>query len=206
MAGDAGLLMCTWPKGGQNPNFKNHWQYGYFNECMSGFEWQVASQMIYEGMLREGLAVARAIHDRYDATLRNPYNEIECSDHYARAMASYGAIISACGFEHHGPNGHIGFAPRITPENFKAPFTSAQGWGTFGQQRTSTFQKEIIQVKYGTLNVKTMAFEVPTGKKTVGAKVIYGGRNVPAETKKKDSRIVVELHKSLTVERVDYCK
>ena len=42
-AGDAGLLMCTWPKGGKNPAFKNHWQYMYFNECMSGFEYQAAT-------------------------------------------------------------------------------------------------------------------------------------------------------------------
>ncbi|MHC4285311.1 MAG: GH116 family glycosyl-hydrolase, partial [Planctomycetota bacterium] len=43
MAGDAGLLMCTWPKGGLREDFKKHWQYMYFNECMTGFEWQVAS-------------------------------------------------------------------------------------------------------------------------------------------------------------------
>ena len=52
--------MCSWPKGGQNPNFIGHWQYMYFNECMSGFEYQVAGHMIWEGMQKEGLAVARA--------------------------------------------------------------------------------------------------------------------------------------------------
>lgn len=200
MAGDAGLLMCTWPRGGLNPDFEKHWQYMYFNECMSGFEWQVASQMIYEGMLKEGLAIARAIHDRYDAALRNPYNEIECSDHYARAMASYGAVISACGFEHHGPKGHIGFSPRLSPENFKAPFTSAQGWGTLGQLRTATAQKESIELKWGTLNIKSMAFEIPAGRNATIVKVLYGGQNVPADTKKTGSRLFVELRKSLTVE------
>ena len=38
--------------------------------------------MIYEGhdqpdLLRNGLAISRAIHDRYKGDLRNPYNEIE---------------------------------------------------------------------------------------------------------------------------------
>jgi non-lysosomal glucosylceramidase len=160
MAGDAGLLMCTWPKGGLREDFKKHWQYMYFNECMTGFEWQVASHMIWEGMITEGLAVARAIHDRYNATLRNPYNEIECSDHYARAMASYGAFIAACGYEYHGPKGYLGFAPRINPENFKAAFITAQGWGSFSQVISKQNQTHQIEIMHGTLTVNEMQFEL----------------------------------------------
>ncbi len=69
VAGDAGLIMCSWPKGGKNPAFSKHWQYGYFNECMTGFEYQAAAHMIWEGLdqpdiLQNGLAIVRAIHDR----------------------------------------------------------------------------------------------------------------------------------------------
>ena len=160
VAGDAGLLMCTWPKGGLREDFKKHWQYMYFNECMTGFEWQVASHMIWEGMIIEGLTVARAIHDRYDAALRNPYNEIECSDHYARAMASYGAFIAACGYEYHGPKGYLAFAPRINPENFKAAFTTAKGWGSFSQKVSAHSQTQQIELKYGTLKLNEMKFEM----------------------------------------------
>ena len=60
--GDAGLIMCTWPRGGLRAEYRKHWQYGYFNECMTGFEWQAASHMIWEGLVLEGLAVARAIY------------------------------------------------------------------------------------------------------------------------------------------------
>ncbi len=160
VAGDAGLLMCTWPKGGLREDFKKHWQYMYFNECMTGFEWQVASHMIWEGMITEGLAVARAIHDRYNAALRNPYNEIECSDHYARAMASYGAFIAACGYEYHGPKGYLAFEPRINPKDFKAAFITAQGWGSFSQKIFRQSQTQQIELKHGTLKLSEMEFEL----------------------------------------------
>ena len=125
MPGEAGLLMCTFPRSnwnyeqaaGQGPN----WAAGYFNECMNGFEYQVAGHMIWEGMLQEGLAVTRAVHDRYHARHRNPWNEVECGDHYARSMASYGVFLAACGFEYHGPQGHIGFAPRLPRTISKLP-------------------------------------------------------------------------------------
>ena len=102
---------------------------------MNGFEYQVAGHMIWEGMVQEGLAVTRAVHDRYHASRRNPWNEVECGDHYARSMASYGVFLAACGYEYHGPKGRLGFAPRLTPDKFKAAFTTAEGWGTFTQQR-----------------------------------------------------------------------
>ncbi|UCG47586.1 MAG: hypothetical protein JSU94_19135 [Phycisphaerales bacterium] len=164
-AGDAGLLMCTWPKGGLREDFKKHWQYMYFNECMTGFEWQVASHMIWEGMITEGMAVARAIHDRYNAALRNPYNEIECSDHYARAMASYGAFIAACGYEYHGPRGYLAFAPRINPESFKAAFTTAEAWASFSQKISDNVATERIELKHGTLKLNELRFEPPRGAK-----------------------------------------
>ena len=135
----------------------------YFNECMTGFEWQVASHMIWEGMITEGLAVARAIHDRYNVALRNPYNEIECSDHYARAMASYGAFIAACGYKYHGPKGYLAFAPRINPKNFKAAFTTAQGWGSFSQKISRQSQTQRIELKHGTLKLNEMQFEIAKG-------------------------------------------
>ncbi len=164
-AGDGGLIMCSWPKGGKREGWKKHWQFMYFNECMTGFEYQVAGHMIAEGMLKEGLAITRAIHDRYDAALRNPYNEIECGDHYARAMASFGVYLAACGYEYHGPKGILGFAPKLNPENFTAAFTAAEGWGAFSQKRDSTKQTERIQVKYGKLRISTLRFEMPqTGK------------------------------------------
>lgn len=112
--------------------------------------------MIAEGMVLEGLAITRAIHDRYHASRRNPWNEIECSDHYSRAMASYGTFITACGFEYNGPRGHIGFAPKLTPENFKSAFTAAEGWGSFSQKVENGRMKAEITLKSGTLRLRSI--------------------------------------------------
>ena len=133
-AGDAGLVMCSFPNGKIEPKSGKESYAGYLNECMTGFEWQVAAHMIWEGMTEEGLAIGKAIYDRYQPAKRNPYNEVECSDHYSRAMASYGAFLAACGYRYDGPEGKLAFGPRLNPKNFRAAFTTAEGWGSFTQQ------------------------------------------------------------------------
>ena len=204
MAGEGGLLMCTFPRrdwdfdrarGQGDPNFA-----GYFNECMNGYEYQVAGHMIWEGMTLEGLAVTRAIHDRYHASRRNPWNEIECGDHYARSMASYGVFLAACGFEHHGPQGHVGFAPRLAPENFRAPFTTAEGWGTFSQKADEGTLNAEVAVKWGRLQVWTVALQVAGPFKPSSATVIVGGRRVPASLSLTGSRVTVSLDAAVEID------
>ncbi|MBI2433288.1 MAG: hypothetical protein HYV26_10490, partial [Candidatus Hydrogenedentes bacterium] len=166
MPGEAGLLMCTFPRADWNYDKAKgkgaEWAAGYFNECMNGFEYQAAGHMIWEGLVQEGLAVTRAVHDRYDAARRNPWNEVECGDHYARSMASYGVFLAACGFEYHGPKGHLGFAPRLTPKNFQAAFTTAEGWGTYSQKLEGDEFTATIEIKKGVLNLRTL-FLKPLG-------------------------------------------
>jgi hypothetical protein len=175
LRGEGGLLMCTFPKGGaERATGKggDAWAAGYFNECMSGFEHQVAAHMLYEGLVEEGLAVERLIHDRYHAARRNPWNEVECGDHYARALASYGVFLGACGFEYHGPKRHLGYAPRIRPEEFKAAFTAAEGFGTIEQKREGKQQTQRIVVYRGKLRLKTLALELE--QESANVKVVSG--------------------------------
>lgn len=160
LAGEGGMIMNTNPRGEEKPyGEKPAGPVGYFHECMSGFEHQVASHMMGEGLVDESLIVTRMIHDRYHAAKRNPFNEIECSDHYARAMASYGTFITACGFEHHGPQGFMRFAPRLSPDDFKAAFTAAGSWGTFRQRRSPGTMEARITLLFGTLTLKTLQLE-----------------------------------------------
>jgi len=206
MPGEGGLLMCTWPKGGAekasgagNPTFV-----GYFNECMTGFEYQVAAHCVWEGdpgsdLVQMGLAITRMIHDRYHAAKRNPYNEIECSDHYSRAMASYGVYLAACGYEYHGPRAHLGFAPRLTPEDFKAAFTAAEGWGTYRQRREGSTQSHLLDLKYGQLRLGTLAFALPPDA-TVRAATAMRGRNpVALAHAQRGSRVELTLNDAVTL-------
>jgi uncharacterized protein (DUF608 family) len=193
MPGEAGLIMCTWPKGGGegsggkvNPGFA-----AYFNECMNGFEYQAAGHMIWEGLVQEGLAVCRSVHDRYHASRRNPWNEVECGDHYARSMASYGVFTAACGYEYHGPKGHLGFAPRLSPENFRAAFTAAEGWGTFSQRREGGTQRATVEVRWGRLRLRSLALELPAGMRADKVTVLAGDRNVTAARKTDGSRLTL---------------
>lgn len=191
MAGEAGTLMCTWPRG-DGKRVKTGYDY-YFNECMNGFEYQVAGHMIWENMLTEGLAITRAVHDRYDASRRNPWNEVECGDHYARSMASYGVFIAACGFEYHGPKGHIGFAPRLSPENFKAAFTAAEGWGSYEQVCDASGFKSRITVKHGSLRLKTLSLALPDGFNAVSASSRHMTGDIACGIRTNDGQTVVVL-------------
>lgn len=161
LAGEGGMVMNTNPSNEEKPyGEKTTWQLGYFHECMSGFEHQVASHMMAEGMLDEALILTRMIHDRYHAAKRNPFNEIECSDHYARAMASYGTFISACGFDYDGPNGYIKFSPKLNIDKCKIPFTSATAWGSYEQLQSNKNFSAVLHVKYGTLFLNKIAVDV----------------------------------------------
>ncbi len=191
MAGEGGLLMCSWPRG-EKQRVKESFDF-YFNECMTGFEYQVAWHMVAEGLLQEGLAITRAIHDRYHAARRNPWNEVECGDHNARAMASYGVFLAACGYEYHGPQGRLGFAPRLTPADFRAAFTTAEGWGTFSQQAKGGGQQAEVAVKWGQLRLKTLALALAKDAQPTQVTVTLGDKPLAARLTVKDGRVEIGL-------------
>ena len=147
--------------------------------------------MVSEGLVLEGLAAERVIHDRYHASRRNPWNEVECGDHYSRGMASYGLLISASGYEHHGPKGHIGFAPRLTPENFRAPFTAAEGWGSFWQKQEAGRTECGLQLRWGKLRIKTFSLGVGSDAKVSVATVLLADKAIPATLTKSGDRALI---------------
>ena len=125
MGHEAGLLLCTWPRGG-----KPTLPFVYSDEVWTGIEYQVASHLIEEGMVAEGLTVVKAVRDRYDGRVRNPWNEYECGNYYARAMASYALLGSLSGLRYSAVSKTLRLAPRVGGSRFRTFFATASGWGT----------------------------------------------------------------------------
>lgn len=200
MEGDPGTLMCTFPFGGNKALKLGVKQYaGYLNECMTGFEWQLASHMLWEEMVTEGLAVARAIYDRYDPRKRNPFNEVECGNHYSRAMASYGAYLAVCGYEYNGPAGMLGFAPRIQPEKFRAAFTAAAGWGTFSQKIADGRLRAVIEIKWGTLKLRVVKLRLPENVRLNTVEAQLAGRALDAKLTQDERAVVIKFDRPFVV-------
>ena len=155
-AKDKGLIVCTWPKGGRPANVML-----YADEVWTGIEYQVASHMIYEGLLEEGLCVARGARDRYDGVprppiQRNPWSEIECGGHYARAMSSWSLLLALSGYQYDSPRHALRFTPGYRPDDFKCFFCASEGWGSLTQRSDGKVQRIEITVKSGKLPVKTL--------------------------------------------------
>ena len=203
MPGEGGTIMTTWPHGDrQLPKVVSGDMavgVGYLNTCMAGYEHQVAGHMISEGLVFEGLAVERVIHDRYHASRRNPWNEVECGDHYSRGMASYGLLIAVSGFEYHGPQGHLGFAPRLTPEDFRAPFTAAEGWGTFWQKRDAGRTGCGIRLRWGKLRLRTLALGLAEGASVATATVALAGKAIRTDVKLTGNRALITFAEQIVL-------
>jgi hypothetical protein len=189
--GEGGLVMTANALGRKTPFGVYSGFACYLNETMNGFEYQAAAHMIAEGMVQEGLAVMKTLDERYDGNKRNPFNEVECGDHYARSMASYGAFITISGFTYDGPHGAIGFAPRLTPENFKCAFTSAEGWGTYSQRSEISNLKSAIILKWGSLRLRTISLATPV--KPGSATVKVGDKTTASSLSWQDGKATITL-------------
>jgi len=123
--GESGLVLCSWPNGGR-PRIP----FVYSDEVWTGIEYQVATHLIIEGFLDEGLTIVRAVRDRHDGRRRNPWNEVECGNHYARSLASWGLVVALAGADYDAHSGTLTFRPRLDLDgDVRLPFTTGTGWG-----------------------------------------------------------------------------
>jgi non-lysosomal glucosylceramidase len=197
--GEGGLIMCTFPHGGEDAVTKT--PAGYFNnECWAGSEYEATALMMWDGLVDKALAEIKTLQARYDGAKRNPWDECECGSHYTRSMSSYGVFTAACGFEYNGPEGAMAFAPRVSPENFKAAFTSAEGWGSFSQKYVGAGLKAEIVLRHGRLRLTTLSLVLPAGALTTYVKSQVVGRDVPVSLSRAADRVSLHFSPELILQ------
>lgn len=159
---EGGLVICAWPEGSQKPLIPAP----YSQEAMNGFEYSAAIHMIMIGLVDEGMACIEAVRNRYDGERRNPWNEFECGNNYARSMASYALLNAFAGFQFDMVNGVIGFDPvRTDNGNFRSFWSLDAAWGEFVLTRAGAE----LHVLAGELPLRQL--KLPTMDKATTVKV-----------------------------------
>lgn len=196
---EKGLLLCSWPKGGRPPL-----PFPYSDEVWTGIEYQVASHLIYEGLVEEGLRVVKAVRDRYDGFRRNPWDEVECGHHYARAMSSWGVLLALSGFSYSAPEMCMGFDPKMNTGDFRTVWTAGSGWGTYSQKAEPGQGMALtLEAGAGALDLKDLLVAIPAetaGKAVRSVKVVLGGTAVATTFRRTDDTVRVTWAKPVRVE------
>lgn len=164
---DRGLLICTWPRGGRP---KRSLPYAF--ECQIGYEISVGAHLIYEGFLREGLAILKAVRDRHDGLKRNPYNEFECGSHYARSLANYSYLLALSGFRYSAPQRTLWLAPVFSRRDFRCFFSVEGAWGVISRQETEEGTHATVEVLGGRLRLERVILcgqVCPVGQRELAA-------------------------------------
>jgi uncharacterized protein (DUF608 family) len=169
---EKGLVLCSWPKGGR-PKLP----FVYSDEVWTGIEFQVAAHMICHGLIEEGLAIVKGITERYDGLRRNPWNEVECGSHYARALASWSVLMTLSGYRYSAIDRQLGFSPMINAEDFRCFFAAGSAWGVYSQKIQNSSQAVRLEVSHGELPLRYVNLKNGLGGDKVSAVNLRGPGN-----------------------------
>lgn len=166
---EKGVVMCAWPEGEEKPLIPIL----YTEECMTGFEYAFACNMLQCGMEDKALEIVQAVRARYDGAKRNPWAELEAGASYARAMASYAFLLTYSGFQYDLSRNMIGFIPLRQGKYF---WSVAGAWGNveiaenrvtlcllYGQLKLDSFVTNLPTVSGVAHNTQPMAFAAENG-------------------------------------------
>jgi len=148
---EGGMVIGSWPNGNR-PRIP----FVYADEVWTGVEYEAATNMIWSGLVDEGLEVVKSIRERYRGFNRNPWGEIESGMYYARAMASWSILLALSGFEYDGTHEHLQFNPKINQEDFSTFWSCGKAWGNYKQNT----KQASVQVRFGKLSLKTLKIPV----------------------------------------------
>lgn len=124
---ETGLLVCTWPTGGR-PEVPTR----YCDEVWTGVEQQVAAHCLREGLEEQARAILNGLWRRYDGLRRNPYNQVECGDHYVRALSGWSVLEARTGKSWDALTKTLRIAS--PPDGGSHPVLTHSGWGSISRQ------------------------------------------------------------------------
>lgn len=149
MNDDAGLVICSWPKGGRPAQ-----ALFYADTIEVGYEDQVAGNLINHGHLLEGLAVMKAIRDRFDGRKRDPYCQIQYGGYYIRSLANYSLLLALTGFRYTAVDCCLWLDPKLQRDALKTFFATDGAWGTLTLEKTGEGHRLTIYVAAGELPLR----------------------------------------------------
>jgi hypothetical protein len=180
---EAAVLICDYGK-----TTRPKIPFPYYAEAWTGIEYLFASQLVYAGMVSEGVRCFEEVRRRYDGERRNPWDEPECGHHYARAMSAWSGILALSGFQYRGPEKSIIAVPKMRAENFSSFWSTGTGWGSFSQSSNIGRTKFSLVLLWGKLPCQTveLAADVPAGSKSSAS---IGRRSLPHQLQAKEKRV-----------------
>lgn len=148
---DGGLLVCTWPAGGE-PTIP----FPYSDEVWTGSEYQIACHLLRIGMGDAAERIVATARARHDGDKRNPFNEQECGHWYARALASYGLLQAWGGVRYDKRAKILHIAPSVAGD-FIVFLAWDGGFGTAGMRDGTPF----CTPAEGTIDIVEFAIQSP---------------------------------------------
>ena len=100
------------------------------------------------GNVKEGLEIVSVSRNRYDGRIRNPFNEYECGNWYARALASYGYLQCLTGVRYDAVDKTLFIDSKIG--DFISFLSTENGFGTVSLKQG----KASLKVAHGNIAVE----------------------------------------------------
>ena len=160
---EAGLIVCSWPKGSQEPATP----VPYSEEVWTGLEYMFAAHLIARGFVDEGLTIVRAARARHDGSRRNPWNDIECGSYYARSLSSYALLNAFIGLSFDQRADEIGFRPARAG---MGPISGRPA--AAGARSNSASARRSCRSKAASLRPRASACRVSPGRVTVDGRPV----------------------------------
>ena len=186
---DEGLINAVYPSG-ERPSYRGNitypngtgieWRIGSQPDTpWTGTEYAVASLMIQEGLVKEGIEVLRAVYERY-SKYGMFWNHIECGGHYYRAMDVWAVLMALEGFNFSAA-GSIHFNPKVTPKNFRGAFVAKRSWGTYTQVIKNGTQESSVKLEFGSLEIREICIPLLTKDAKPTIRVLLNRKSIEPE-------------------------